>query len=76
MPKLAFEAKVVSYTVCQYFSIETEENSFGYLAGWAKNKELPELKAYLTTIRATANELINDIDRHFAEICKGKNSDR
>ncbi len=66
------EAEAVSYTVCQYFSIETGENSFGYLASWARNKELPELRASLTTIRAASNELINDIDRHFAEICEEK----
>jgi len=69
------EAEAVSYTVCQYFSIETGENSFGYLASWARNKELPELKTSLTTIRAAANELINDIDRHFAEICEEKGID-
>jgi len=69
------EAEAVSYTVCQYYSIETGENSFGYLASWAKNKELPELKASLTTIRAAANELINDIDCNFAEICKEKGID-
>ncbi len=69
------EAEAVSYTVCQYFSIETGENSFGYLASWAKDKELPELKASLTTIRKAASELISDIDRHFAEICKEKGID-
>ncbi len=69
------EAEAVSYTVCQYFSIETGENSFGYLASWAKDKELPELKASLTTIRKASSELINDIEHHFTEICNEKGID-
>jgi len=33
-------------------------------------KELKELRASLETINKTASELITDIDRHFAEICR------
>ena len=29
------EAESISYAVCQYFGIETAENSFGYIARWA-----------------------------------------
>lgn len=64
------EAESVSYVVCQYFGIETGANSFGYLASWSKDKELSELRACLTTINKTANQLIGEIDRHFAEVCK------
>lgn len=64
------EAESVSYTVCQYYGIETGENSFGYIANWSSGKELPELRASLETIQKTANGLITDIDRHFLEICK------
>lgn len=64
------EAESVSYTVCQYYGIETKENSFGYIAHWSKDRELSQLKASLQTISRAANELITDIDRHFAEICK------
>ena len=64
------EAESVSYTVCQYYGIETGANSLGYIATWSKDRSLPELKASLETICKTASALINSIDRHFAEICK------
>ena len=66
------EAESISYAVCQYYGIETGENSFGYIATWSKGKELKELRASLETINKTASELITDIDRHFAEICKDR----
>lgn len=69
------EAESVSYAVCQYYGIETGENSFGYIANWSSGKELPELRASLETIQKTANGLITDIDRHFLEICKERGID-
>ena len=70
------EAESISYAVCQYYGIETGENSFGYIATWSKGKELKELRASLETINKTASELITDIDRIFAEICKERGIDR
>ena len=64
------EAESVSYSVSQYYGIETGDNSFGYIASWSAGKELKELKASLETIRQTASTLITSIDKHFAEICK------
>lgn len=64
------EAESVSFAVCAYYGIQTGENSFGYIANWSQDKELPELRASLETINKTASELIDDIDRHYAEICK------
>lgn len=69
------EAESISYAVCQYFGIETAENSFGYIATWSQGKELKELRASLETINKTASGLITDIDRHFAEICKERGID-
>lgn len=69
------EAESISYAVCQYYGIETAENSFGYIATWSKDKELSELKSSLETISKTSNELINDIDRNFREICKERGID-
>lgn len=69
------EAESVSYAVCQYYGIETGENSFGYIANWSSGKELPELRASLETIQKTASGLITDIDRHFLEICKERGID-
>jgi len=70
------EAESISYAVCQYYGIETGENSFGYIATWSKGKELKELRASLETINKTASELITDIDRYFAEICKERGIER
>jgi antirestriction protein ArdC len=69
------EAESVSYAVCQYYGIQTGENSFGYIASWSKGKELPELRASLETINKTASGLISDIDRNFAEIVKERGID-
>jgi len=64
------EAESVSYAICQYYGIQTGENSFGYIASWSKDKELPELRASLKTINKTASSLITDIDRNFREVLK------
>ena len=64
------EAESVSYAVCQYFGIETAENSFGYIAAWSQSKELKELRASLETINKTSSELITGIEKHYREICK------
>jgi len=69
------EAESISFAVCQYYGIQTGENSFGYIATWSKDKELPELRTSLETINKTSSSLIEDIDRNFAEIVKEKGID-
>ena len=69
------EAESISYSVCQYYGIETAENSLGYIASWSKSKDLKELKTSLETIQKTASVLIDDIDRNFAAICKERGID-
>lgn len=55
------EAESVAYVVCQNLGIDTSDYSFGYIAGWSANKELPELKASLAFIRSQAAEIIDSI---------------
>ena len=62
------EAESIAYTVCQHFGLDTSDYSFGYVAGWSSDKDIKELKASLETIRATASELISEIDGHFREL--------
>lgn len=62
------EVESIAYTVCQHFGLDTSDYSFGYIAGWSSDKEITELKASLETIRATASELITEIEGHFAEL--------
>lgn len=69
------EAESISYAVCAYYGIATGENSFGYIANWSRDKELPELRASLETINKTASDLISDIDRNFAQIAKERGID-
>lgn len=69
------EAESISYAVCQYYGIQTGENSFGYIANWSQGKDLPELRASLETINKAAGELIADIDRHYKVICKERGID-
>ena len=64
------EAESISFMVCAYFGIETGANSFGYVATWSKNAELPEFRASLDTIGKTANGIITDVEKHFAEVCQ------
>ncbi len=64
------EAESVSYAVCQYFGIETSQNSFGYIASWSSNRELSELKSSLDTIRKTATMLIGKIDENYKQLAK------
>ena len=64
------EAESISFMVCAYFGIETGANSFGYVATWSKNAELPGFRASLDTISKTANGIITDVEKHFAEVCK------
>ena len=69
------EAESISYAVCQYFGIETADNSFGYIATWSQGKELKELRASLETINKTSSELISGIEQHYWEICKEQGID-
>ena len=69
------EAESISYAVCQYFGIETADNSFGYIASWSQGKELKELRASLETINKTSSELISGIEQHYREICKERGID-
>ena len=57
-----FEAESVAYVVCQHYGIDTSDYSFAYVATWSADKEVPELKASLDTIRKTASDIIVKID--------------
>ena len=61
------EAESISYAVCQYYGIETGDNSFGYIASWSEGKELKELRASLETINRTASDLISSVNYHYTK---------
>ena len=62
------EAESIAYVVCQHFDIDTNDYSFGYVATWSANRELPELKSSLQTIRDAAASLINEIEQNLSDI--------
>lgn len=66
------EAESVAYVVCQHYGIDTSEYSFPYVAGWSSDKEVPELKASLDTIRRAASDLIVKIDEKSQNLHRGR----
>ncbi len=66
------EAESVAYTVCRHYGIDTSEYSFSYVATWAQDKEIKELKASMQTIRRASVELIDAIDEKIAELSQEK----
>lgn len=66
------EAESIAYVVCQRYGIQTGENSFGYIASWSKDKDVPQLQNSLQTISKTANEMIKGMDKCLGELLSDK----
>lgn len=62
------QAESVAYTVANYYGLNTEEYSFGYVAGWSGTKEMSELRASMLVIQETAHQMIAGIDEKLEEI--------
>jgi len=69
------QAESISFAVFAYYGIKTEENSFGYIAAWSKDKDLSELRSSLEVINKTANDMINTVDKNYAEVRKERGLD-
>lgn len=69
------EAESIAYVVCQRYGIQTGNNSFGYIASWSKDKELPQLQNSLQTISKTANEIIKGMDKCLGELLSAKDKE-
>jgi len=70
------EAESVAFTVCRHYDIDTSDYSFGYIAGWSKNRELSELKGSLDTIRKTSADIINTVDEQLKSIQKERDKEK
>ena len=55
-------AESVSYCCSKYLGLDTSCYSFGYIATWSKDKTLDELKASISAITRTADQIIKDIE--------------
>lgn len=62
------EAESIAAVVSSYFGIDTSANSWGYVASWSRNKELPELTVSLQVIKDTAGEIITGISEEMEEM--------
>ena len=56
------QAESVAYWVTQMVGLDTSDYSFGYIAGWSKDKEVSELKENLELIKNTADEMSSIIE--------------
>ena len=65
--EMEISAESIAFVVCQYFSLNTSEYSFGYVGSWSAGKELKELQTKMEIIRSTAHTIISGIE---AEILK------
>ncbi len=58
------QAESVAFTVASYYGLDTSDYSFGYIAEWSKDKDLKEFTESLETIRKTAGDIIEKIDKY------------
>ena len=65
--EMEVSAESVAFVVCSYLGLDTNQYSFGYVAGWSAGKELKELQTKMEIIRSTAHTIISGIE---AEIMK------
>jgi hypothetical protein len=69
------EAESLSFCVCNFFGIETGANSFGYIAEYARSKEMKELYASLDAIRKASAALIGEISDKYQALAKERGID-
>ena len=69
------QAESVAYVVANYYSLDTADYSFGYIAGWSSGRDIKELKASLDTIRQTAQTIINGVDQALDAIKQSRQLD-
>lgn len=62
------EAESIAYMVGQHLGVDSADYTFGYVAGWSRGKELPELKKSLETIQNHSRKMIEGIDREYEKV--------
>jgi len=56
------QAESVAFVVCEHFGIDSSQYSFGYINGWASDKDLKELTSSLNLIKNKSSEIISKIE--------------
>ncbi len=62
------QAESVAYCCCKALGLNTEDYSFGYIAGWSSGKDIKELKESLEKIRLQADQMISGIELKMKQI--------
>jgi hypothetical protein len=57
-------AESAAFVTMHHFGLDTSSYSFGYVAGWAQDKEV--FKRNLQAIQKTSHQLIQGIERYLA----------
>lgn len=66
--EMEVSAESIAFVVCSWLGCNTEEYSYGYVAGWSAgsegrtSKDLIELQRKMEVIRSTANTIITGLD--------------
>lgn len=69
------QAESIAYIVCQYFGIDTSDYSFGYVAGWSKDRDITELKGSMEIIKNSSKEIIDNLEEKMKNIFLEKSKD-
>lgn len=56
------QAESVAFWVTSMLNLDTSDYSFGYIAGWSRDKEVTELKESLEVIKTMADRISSDIE--------------
>lgn len=62
-PTKEVEAESIAFLVADYLGVDASSYTFKYVASWSAGKTVPELKASLETIKDTATELIDRVEK-------------
>lgn len=62
------QAESVAFWVASMLNLDTSDYSFGYIAGWSKDKEVTELKENLELIKHTADVISQAIEKELVAL--------
>ena len=61
------QAESTAFWVAGMLGLDTSDYSFGYIAGWSKDREITELKENLDLIKRTADSLVAKVDEYLKQ---------
>lgn len=65
---MELEAESIAFVCASALSIDTSQNSWGYLASWSKDKELTDLQKSIGVIHDTSERFITQIQEGMQEL--------